>query len=95
MKWYDRSRRYVAGRIEYWTRFTPRALTNSILGVLGFLFLLFTVLLLFACTPQKDQKIQDSERVRYDQFRIRCVSAGGTPTGTICLKNGNVLPIFP
>lgn len=92
---FDQFRRWLAERIEIWYRFSPKFFINTIYGVLGFLFIGFMLLLLAACEPQRDQKIEQSERVRYDQFRIRCVSAGGVPTGQICLKNGKTLPIFP
>lgn len=69
------------------------------LGGLAVLFLATTLLLLAACEPedrkQRDSRLEQSERVRYDQFRIRCVAAGGVPTGNICIKGGKTLPIFP
>lgn len=88
-------RRWLAEKIEYWYRFTPVFFINSIYSVLGVLFVLGLVLLMLACEPQTDQKIKDSERVRNDVFRVRCVTAGGTPAGSICLKDGKTLPIFP
>lgn len=90
-------RRLIATHIEAAAK--HRTFPHWFLGGLALLFLLATVLLLAACDPedrkQRDQRIEQSERVRYDQFRIRCVGAGGVPTGQICIKGGKTLPIFP